>query len=197
MEIELDERNKLIISILEEDGFVINKGESKHMICMYKEVYKKDKRDKKEILTIFVDFPVGVNESEIRFCTRLSLLEREAYYYYPMNEFNIYQKQVLDREITTENRNIVVNRTKRRIKGGIDEMNNTSDLIVRLLSNENIKWETNINISGLLFRCKLCKKEIVGITSENYANGFVGNEKIFVENPEELNTQCSNCIFDI
>jgi len=193
----LDERNKLIISILEEDGFVINKSESKYMICMYKEVYKKDKRDKKEKLTIFVDFPVGINESEVRFCTRLSRLETEAKYTYPMNEFNIHQKQVLDREITTENRNIVVNRTKRRIKRGIDEMNNTSDLIVRLLSNENIKWEININTSGLLFRCKLCKKEIVGITSENYANGFVGNEKIFVENPEELNTQCSDCIFDI
>ena len=197
METEFDERNKLVVSILEEEGFVINKSESKYMVCMSKEVYRKDKRDKRERLTIFVDFPVGVNESEIRFCTRLSLLEREAYYYYPMNEFNIYQKQVLDREITTENRNIVINRTKRRIKVGIDEMNNISDLIVRLLSNENIKWETNSHIDRLLFKCKLCKAEIVGITSENYANGFVGNEKIFVENPEELNTQCSDCIFDI
>lgn len=197
MAIELDERNKLVISILEEEGFVVNKSESKYMICMYKEVYKKDKRYKKERLTIFVDFPVGINESEVRFCIRLSQLETEAKYTYPINEFNIYQKQILDREITTENRNIVVNRTKRRIKRGIDEINSTSDLIVRLLSNENIKWETNSHIYRLLFKCKLCKAEIVGITSENYANGFVGNEKIFVENPEELNTQCSDCIFDI
>lgn len=197
MAIELDERNKLVISILEEDGFVINKSESKYMICMYKEVYKKDKRDKKEKLTIFVDFPVGINESEVRFCIRLSQLETEAKYTYPINEFNIYQRQVLDREITTENRNIVVNRTKRRIKRGIDEMNNTSDLIVRLLSNENIKWETNSHTNRLLFKCKLCKKEIVEITSENYANGFVGNEKVFVKNPEELITQCNDCRFNI
>lgn len=193
----MDERNKLVISILEEEGFVVNKSESKYMVCMFKEVYRKDKRDKRERLTIFVDFPVGINESEIRFCTRLSRLETEGKYTYPMNEFNIYQKQVLDREITTENRNIVVNRTKRRIKRGIDEINNISDLIVRLLSNENIKWEINGHINRLLFKCKLCKAEIVGITSDNYANGFVGNEKIFVENPEDLNTQCSDCKFSI
>lgn len=197
MGIESDERNKLVISILEEEGFVINKSESKYMTRMYKEIYKKNKLYKEERLTIFVDFPVGINESEVRFCTRLSQIETEAQYTYPINEFNIYQRQVLDREITTENRNIVVNRTKRRIKRGIDEMNNTSDLIVRLLSNENIKWEININTSRLLFRCKLCKKEIVGITSENYANGFVGNEKVFVENPEELITQCNDCKFNI
>lgn len=198
MESKISDRDQLIISILEENGFVIDEKESEYNICMKKETYTKTTKETKErksgiCIITYVRLPRIREQPEVLFTSGLYSFERDDNSHKYEQKFICHTTKIVDREITTENREIVINRTKRRINEGINEMKNLSEMMERFLSNKYIVCKIGFIELSLSFECVLCKKGIARINKDCRIFKLIDEELIEVENCEEINTVCSTC----